>query len=843
MPKKGKSGASLGRGWRRVDIGDELILGGDKDDDMFGFMELEELDGSLAGEILGAEAPARGEGANAAGKSDKTTKRDDRDQKGRTDKKDRRDKGGKRKKGTGEDDGELSQDALAARIAELERENARLRRLSGNSGGANGDSEDANTDDPGGKARTSAKKAKKDKKKEKGGNGGKDGEKEQEAEKKASTVKERVDVSAWREYHLEEEVLEAIAELGFVAPTQIQAECLPSAIRDRMDIIGAAQTGSGKTLAFGLPILSAMCRERKALGGTKPGGSSSISRLRALIMVPTRELCMQVFKALDPIARHVNVRVVPIVGGISHQKQERLISKHPPEIVVATPGRYWELVGDGHAHLNNYSALSYLVLDEADKMVQQGHFQELTSIFQMVSSSTAGDPRFQTFVFSATLMLPSDMKKRLRKGGGGGGGAASLEELMDAVPFRAGKKPKIVDVSPEMRLAERITESFLSCPEKERDVYLYCLLAAHPGRTIVFVNAISSVRRLGAVLKVLGLPVRTLHAGMQQRARMKALDAFTKDANGILVATDVAARGLDVKNVECVIHYQVPASADTYVHRSGRTARAERDGISIAFVTPKEHVRFRALLHSIGHEDGIPEFPVDLSLLAECRDRVRLAVKYDSLTRHDSKSRADKSWMKTNAEQMDIMLSDSSDEEDEMGNKVKDHITEQHEAQARKIKVELDELLSEPLQPKFSKKFMFGGAMSGVALHSSGGGNGIVDVIRSGKDMAEERVGANSKRSGGKSGGTNGGKRASSDGAGHVADATAGPARKKKKPRSRQEALAAAVQKHVSRKERKKLGGRGGGMTVVANPFGRSSSGSTALQAMKKSKSKLCHFR
>ena len=825
MPKKGKSGAGLQRGWRRVDVGDDLILGGDKDDDMFGFMELEELDGSLAVELLGAEALGRGEAADAVDKSDKSDKSDTSDTS---------DSRGKREKRSVGEDGELSQDAMAARIAELERENARLKRMSGNS---SGDGEDAR------KSAEKGKSSKKDKRKrKKAGSGGEKEEKEEKTEgKEVSHVRERVDVSAWREYHLEEEVLEAISELGFVAPTQVQAECLPSAIRDRMDIIGAAQTGSGKTLAFGLPILSAMCKERKGLGGAKSAGSPAASRLRALIMVPTRELCMQVFKALDPIARHVNIRVVPIVGGISHQKQERLISKHPPEIVVATPGRYWELVGDGHAHLNDYSALSYLVLDEADKMVQQGHFQELTSIFQMVSSLTLQDPGFQTFVFSATLMLPSDMKKRLRKGGGGGGGAASLEELMDAVPFRATRKPKIVDVSPETRLAERITESFLSCPEKERDVYLYCLLAAHPGRTIVFVNAISSVRRLGAVLKVLGLPVRSLHAGMQQRARMKALDAFTNDVNGILVATDVAARGLDVKNVECVIHYQVPASADTYVHRSGRTARAERDGISIAFVTPKEHVRFRALLHSIGHVDGIPEFPVDLSLLAECRDRVRLAVKYDSLTRHDSKSRADKSWMKTNAEQMDIMLSDSSDEEDESGNKVKDHIAEQHEAQAHKIKVELDELLSEPLQPKFSKKFMFGGAMSGVAtaLHGSGAGAGIVDVIRSGKNMAEERVGSKSKRTNGKMDGAKSGKRASSDGAEHVADGPAGPAKKKKKkPRSRQEALAAAVQKHLSRKDRKKLGGRGSGMTVVANPFGRSSTGSTALQAMK-TKSKI----
>ena len=812
------------RGWRRVEVGDDLILGGNQNDDMFGFLELEELDGSLAGEVLGVEAVASGETDNGAGKDER---KDAKNKKGKEAKNEKKEKRGKLAAGGKE---ELSQDAMAARIAELERENAQLKRTvarndpDGEHGGE--------TSGEGGVQKPAKKAAKKEKGKKRAVNK----EHEKDREKAALTVqeKDRVDVSAWREYHLEEEVLEAISELGFVAPTQIQAECLPSAIRDRMDIIGAAQTGSGKTLAFGLPILSALCKEKKgARSRVGSGDSPAKPLLRALIMVPTRELCMQVFKALDPIARHVGVRVVPIVGGISHQKQERLISKHPPEIVVATPGRYWELVGEGYAHLNNYSALSYLVLDEADKMVQQGHFQELTSIFQLVSNSTLGDPHFQTFVFSATLMLPSDMKKRLRKGGGGGGGGASLEELMDAVPFRATKKPKIVNVSPDTRLAERITESFLSCPEKERDVYLYCLLVAHPGRTIVFVNAISSVRRLGAVLKVLGLPVRCLHAGMQQRARLKALDAFSKDPDGILVATDVAARGLDIKNVECVIHYQVPASADTYVHRSGRTARAERDGIAIAFVTPKEHVRFRALLHSIGHEDGIPEFPVDLSLLAECRARVRLAVKYDSLTRHGSKSRAEKSWMKTNAEQLDILLSDS-EEDDEQGGKGKDHIAEQQEMQARKIKVELDSLISQPLQPKFSKKFMFGGALSGVATALGGiGVSGIEDVIRSGKDMAEERVGAKKRGADGNADVTKGSKRTLQNGNGRAAGA--GPAKKKKKPKSRQEALAAAVQIHLAKKERKKRGGGGGGgMTVVANPFGRNSTGSTALEAMRR---------
>lgn len=171
--------------------------------------------------------------------------------------------------------------------------------------------------------------------------------------------------------------------------------------------------GSGKTLAFGLPVLNSLHVNK-----------AEDDRLKCLIMVPTRELCMQVSSHLDPIARHVGVRVISIVGGISHQKQERLLTKHPPEIVVATPGRFWELVKEGHKHVNDFTGLRYLILDEADRMVQQGHYDELKSIFKLVAQQVFGnhndqarkkEATLQTFVFSATLTLPTEMKRRLKK--------------------------------------------------------------------------------------------------------------------------------------------------------------------------------------------------------------------------------------------------------------------------------------------------------------------------------------------------------------------------------------------------------------------------------------------
>lgn len=235
---------------------------------------------------------------------------------------------------------------------------------------------------------------------------------------------------------------------------------------------------------------------------------------------------------------------------------------------------------------------------------------------------------------------------------------------MDKVPFRTanGAKPKIVDLTSDRKLADKVQESHIRCPESERDEYLYCLLNTHPGRTIVFVNAISSVRRLGAILKVLSLPVVTLHAEMQQRQRLKALDRFKEDSNGILVATDVAARGLDIKDVQCVIHYQLPASVDVYVHRSGRTARADAEGIAIALVTPKESQRFSALLRALKREEESPEFPIDMSIMPAVKKRVALAVQLDKLQRVESKAKAEKTWKQQHAEALDIIL--SSDEED-----------------------------------------------------------------------------------------------------------------------------------------------------------------------------------
>ncbi len=675
--------------------------------------------------------------------------------------------------------------------------------------------------------------------------------------------------------------------------------------------------GSGKTLAFGLPILDLLCQAQTptdttttdtAAEGAAPAAAPS--PLRALVLAPTRELAMQVCTHLQAVGRHCGVWVVPIVGGISAQKQERLLKKKP-QVIVATPGRLWDLMREGHTHVSNLSGLQFLVIDEADRMVQQGHYAELSSILDTIPGARAaqaarklnggveeeeyqdpddifpplhsdeddedegeesGDeeegkkkknvssnkksvaaagkkktvgPQLQTFVFSATLTLPGDMRKRLRKGGGGASGSATLESLMDKVPLLGHGKPKIVDLTSDRKVADKISEACISCPEAERDEYLYCLLASHPGRTIVFVNAISAVRRLAAILKLLGLPIYALHAGMQQRARLKALDRFRTDSNAILVATDVAARGLDVKDVRCVVHYQLPASLDVYVHRSGRTARADADGIAIALVTPKEDARYRALLRTLGREEP-PPFPLDASLMAGSRERVRLAVKLDSLDRKLSKERADFSWRKQNAEEIGIVLSDDSEDEvvikgKRQGKKARKESNDGTQPvgyrEIEKIRGELNSMLAEPLQPKFSKKFFTGGAAGGVALQQ--------------QEQQEGGGGGGSKKGKKKSGANEGNNEANMTAttskavsmAQHLSDsrakaAAAGPNKKKapggnkkKKKPTRAEALAAAIRKQAEKKAMK--GTQKRGMVVVSQAMGRNTKGPDALQALR----------
>lgn len=342
---------------------------------------------------------------------------------------------------------------------------------------------------------------------------------------------------------------------------------------------------------------------------------NSSKPLYALILTPTRELAVQVRDHLVAAAKYTGIHVAAIFGGMAAVKQQRVLSKCP-EIVVGTPGRLWELLNEGNPHLNKLQNINFLVVDETDRMIEKGHFEELQLIMDRLNADDVKKEQRQNFIFSATLTLAHELPQylklknmnRKRKFQ-----AETTAQKLDAlIQYFDISQPKIIDVTRgtstvmtsstsgvaaasatdaeagSTGIAKRITECRISCAHDQKDLYLYYFLQKHPGRTIVFSNSIDCVRRLSKLFAILECQPQALHAKMAQRARLKSLERFTSNPLGLLIATDVAARGLDIPNVEHVIHYQVPRTTENYIHRSGRTARGNKEGIAILLMEPNE---------------------------------------------------------------------------------------------------------------------------------------------------------------------------------------------------------------------------------------------------------------
>ncbi|XP_072985430.1 DEAD-box ATP-dependent RNA helicase 13 [Typha latifolia] len=543
------------------------------------------------------------------------------------------------------------------------------------------------------------------------------------------------EIYAWNELRLHPLLIKSIRRLGFKEPTPIQRACIPAAAHQGKDVIGAAETGSGKTLAFGLPILQRLLEEREKVARLFQEDSKSNIRggpLRALVITPTRELALQVSDHLKEAAKFLDIVVVPIVGGMSSEKQERLL-KRRPEIVVGTPGRLWELMSAGDQHLVELHSLSFFVLDEADRMIENGHFHELQSIIDMlpvingyVEQSSQSTPtcktvpilqrkKRQTFVFSATIALSDNFRRKLKRGlsipkSSMSDNLSSIEALSE----RAGMRPDaaIVDLTNASIVANKLEESFIDCSEEDKDAHLYYVLSVHgQGRTIVFCTSIAALRHISSILRILGINVWTLHAQMQQRARLKAIDRFRGNENAVLVATDVAARGLDIPHVRTVVHYQLPHSAEVYIHRSGRTARASADGCCIALISPSEKTKFFSLCKSLSKE-SLRQFPIDDAYMPEVMMRLSLAHQIDNITRKNSQENAKNNWFKRNAESVELALEVSDSEED----RVKDYKTKKiTSANLKKLQQELNDHLMRPLQSKsFSRRFFAGAGVTPI---------------------------------------------------------------------------------------------------------------------------------
>jgi ATP-dependent RNA helicase DDX24/MAK5 len=557
------------------------------------------------------------------------------------------------------------------------------------------------------------------------------------------------DVSAWRPLKLSPDTLAPLAKLRFAKPTPIQEAAIPEILAGH-DVVGKASTGSGKTLAFGIPILERFLEirstPRKAKGPKAP---------LALILSPTRELAHQLSKHLSALCSHDTFdgpAIATLTGGLSVQKQQRLLKD--ADIVVGTPGRLWEVISSGQGTIKAIQQIQFLVVDEADRLLSEGHFKEVEEILNALDREEENDEdgedseeataasekaERQTLVFSATFDRGLQRKLAGKAGKSGGdlmNNKESLEYLLSKINFRE-DKPKFVDVNPVNKLATGLQEGLIECGGTEKDLYLYALLLLHSNtRALVFTNSIDAVRRITPFLQNLNLPALALHSGMAQKARLRSVERFTaaatsaKPTSSILVATDVAARGLDIPNVQLVIHYHLPRTADTYVHRSGRTARAGQPGSSILICGPEEVAGVRRLVakvhaqSAVAHQQNASEaakqgyyirtLDIDRRIVSRLKPRATLAKKLADTMIAKEKQHKEDDFMRAAAEELGVEY-DSEEFEKQAkgrggrgaGRKKKEREASQlTKAEVAAMRAELKGLLSQRVNVGVSERYL-----------------------------------------------------------------------------------------------------------------------------------------
>src|SRR4051812_42081662 len=381
-------------------------------------------------------------------------------------------------------------------------------------------------------------------------------------------------IGSFAELGLPQVLVTALARGGVHAPFAIQTRALPDALAGR-DVLGRAQTGSGKTLAFGLPVLTRLATS---------GESRTPNAPRALVLVPTRELALQVADVLAPLAQAVGQRVATVVGGAPYGRQIDALTRGL-DVLVATPGRLVDLLERRACRLDR---VEVTVLDEADHMADLGFLPVVTRLLELTPEGT------QRLLFSATL-------------------DRGVGTLVD----RFLSEPTVHAVAPEPEDAGSMTHRVFAV-DREHKIEVATRVAARPARTLFFVRTKHGADRLAKQLGRGGVDAAAIHGNLGQGARQRALAAFTEGRTRVLVATDVAARGIHVDDVDLVVHFDPPNDHKDYLHRSGRTARAGADGTVVALVQP-EQLRDVQRLHAAARVEATvekvhPDHPAVLDL-------------------------------------------------------------------------------------------------------------------------------------------------------------------------------------------------------------------------------------
>ncbi len=390
------------------------------------------------------------------------------------------------------------------------------------------------------------------------------------------------------DYTIAPEVKQNLETLGFKRPTDIQFKAIPHILQGE-DVLAIAQTGTGKTAAFAIPIISQL-HVRKT--------SSRSEGIRCVVMVPTRELAIQIAEAFQELARHTKVRIFAVTGGVDQAPQIARLDKGF-DVLVATPGRVFDLVHQGHLRLNR---VEMLVLDEADHMLALGFIKDIRDLIRHLPRTR------QTLFFSATI-----------------------DEEIKKLAYSLVVNPIRIQISPDNPVNTNITHFIAFVEMDDKRFFLERLINEHPdSKMLVFVRTKVRAERVLKALERVGIQSQTIHGDKDQEDRLQVMRSFRDGVVKVLIATDISARGIDIPNVDYVVNYDMPEPPENYVHRIGRTGRGVSKGRAVAFCSPEEQPLLRDIENYIGQQieaimfsdderqmarDLSPESKVDLKAL------------------------------------------------------------------------------------------------------------------------------------------------------------------------------------------------------------------------------------
>ncbi|MBE9462763.1 DEAD/DEAH box helicase [Dyadobacter subterraneus] len=362
----------------------------------------------------------------------------------------------------------------------------------------------------------------------------------------------------FEDYHIVPEIKRSLEKAGFKRPTDIQFKAIQPIMKGE-DVLAIAQTGTGKTAAFAIPIIDILHRRKSA---SRPEG------IKCIVMVPTRELAIQITEVFERIGQYTKVKAFSVFGGVEQGPQIAQLEKGI-DILVATPGRMFDLVSQGHIKLNR---IEILVLDEADHMLDLGFIKDIQDLIKFLPNTR------QTLFFSATI-----------------------NEKIKKLAYSLVRNAIRIQISPNDKVAKNITHSVAFIGMDDKRFFLERIVGENAeSKILVFVRTKVRAERVYKALERMGIKSVTIHGDKEQDDRLEAMNSFRKGEVKILIATDVSARGIDIANVDFVVNYDLPDQAENYVHRVGRTGRGTHKGFAVSFCSPEEKPMLEEIQEFLG---------------------------------------------------------------------------------------------------------------------------------------------------------------------------------------------------------------------------------------------------